>query len=211
MTAEAASQETPAKVTHTGGVQYLSKRDPPLTLEVVDYDPSWPAQYEELRARIDAAMGPAALSISHVGSTSVPGLAAKPVIDVDIIVADIRDESTYVPALENAGFQFLLREPDWYEHRLFVNYNPQANIHIWTPTSGQITRHRAFTAWLKAHPEDLEKYAQAKKESCDLAKEHGEGVNQYADRKNEVLVEIMTRALAAVGETMKSTGPRVAV
>lgn len=210
MTAET-TEGTSAKIIHTGPVQYLSQRDPPLALEVVDYDPNWPAQYEALRARIAAAMGPAALSISHVGSTCVPGLAAKPVIDIDIIVADIRDESTYVPALEKAGFQFLLREPDWYEHRLFVSYNPSANIHIWTPTSGQITRHSAFTAWLKAHPEDLEKYAQAKRDACKEAQEHGETVNQYADRKNAVLKEVMTRALAAVGHTMQSTGPKVAV
>ena len=211
MTAEATTEASPAKAIHTGGSQHIAERNPPATLEMVDYDPCWPSQYQELRERIAAAMGLAALSITHVGSTCVPGLAAKPIIDIDVVVADIRDESTYVPALEKAGFQFLLRQPDWYEHRLFVNYKPEANIHIWTPTSGQITRHSAFTAWLKAHPDDLERYAQAKREACKLAKEHGENADQYGDRKNAVLKEVMTRALAAVGETLQSTGPRVAV
>lgn len=207
MIADAAPETTlddaPAKTVQSGS-QYLSERTEPAAIEIVDYDPAWPAQYERLQTRIAAALGTTALSITHVGSTSVPGLPAKPVIDVDIIVADICDESTYVPALEKAGFQFFMREPDFYEHRMFVDYNPQANIHIHSPTSGQVMRHTAFTTWLKNHPEDRNLYAEIKRKASKEAIENSEDVNQYNARKSAVLQQILARAMAAVDKTDKT-------
>ena len=90
----------------------------PITL--AEYDSAWPVLYEREAARIRAALADRALLIEHVGSTSVPGLAAKPHIDVLLAVADSSDEASYVPALEDAGYVLHIREPGWHEHRAFT-------------------------------------------------------------------------------------------
>src|SRR5262245_61442127 len=86
---------------------------------IVDYDPEWPALFEREAARLRAALGPKALLVEHAGSTSVPGLAAKPRIDVILAVTDSSDESAYAPELIAAGYRLVIREPDWFEHRVF--------------------------------------------------------------------------------------------
>jgi GrpB-like predicted nucleotidyltransferase (UPF0157 family) len=96
------------------------------TIELAEYDPEWPRLYAREEARIRAALGPKALLVEHVGSTSVPGLAAKPLIDVVLVVRDTRDEEAYVPPLESAGYVLRIREPDWFEHRLFKG--PDTNV-----------------------------------------------------------------------------------
>ena len=88
------------------------------TIDLVEYDPEWPRLFEREAERIRDALGAKALRIEHVGSTSVPGLAAKPIIDIDLVVADSSDEDAYVPQLEAAGYVLRIREPDWFEHRL---------------------------------------------------------------------------------------------
>jgi GrpB-like predicted nucleotidyltransferase (UPF0157 family) len=86
---------------------------PATGIEVADPDPAWPRQYDHLAGRIRQAMGWRALQLEHVGSTSVPALAAKPVIDIDLTVADPDREQDYVPALETIGFRLVIREPWW--------------------------------------------------------------------------------------------------
>ena len=85
---------------------------------LVDYDPRWPQWFEESAERIRDALGDKILGLHHVGSTSVPGLAAKPFIDINLVVADTTDEEAYVPQLEAAGYVLRVREPDWFEHRI---------------------------------------------------------------------------------------------
>src|SRR6188472_1450231 len=82
---------------------------------LVPYDPSWAARFERERRRIAAALGPCALRLDHIGSTAVVGLVAKPIVDIDISVADVEDEEAYVPALERAGYRLRVREP---RHRM---------------------------------------------------------------------------------------------
>lgn len=209
MTVVATSDHVGAKVPISGQLQFLSQRSVPHPLEVVQPDPSWPAQFEHLKARIVTALGSSLLAVSHVGSTSVQDLPAKPVIDIDVTVTDIQNESTYAPALEAAGFQFLHREPCWNQHRMFCNYDPAANMHVFGPESHELIRHEALRDWLATHPEDREIYARAKMEASKKALAIGEDVNQYNDRKAAVLQGILVRALAAVGQTMESTCGRL--
>jgi GrpB-like predicted nucleotidyltransferase (UPF0157 family) len=167
---------------------------PPKPIEIVDYDRSWPDAFASIAQCIKSALGPTALSVSHVGSTSVPGLPAKAVIDVDLVVPDPTAEDEYVPALKAAGFQFLFREPNWYEHRFFGLAEPYANVHVFGPGAAELSRHQRFREWLLSHPDDRELYVRAKREAARESRENGESVQGYNFRKEGVIEEIMVRA-----------------
>src|SRR5919199_1912063 len=164
-------------------------------IQIVDYDPKWPRLFEREAERIQAALGDRVLSIEHVGSTSVPGLAAKPRIDVLLVVADSADESAYVPALEAAGYVLRIREPDWYEHRVFKGPDTDINLHVFSPGCPEIERVLLFRDWLRAHPADRELYARTKRE---LARQHWQYTQHYADAKSEVVEALIARARADV-------------
>ncbi|MBL6852888.1 MAG: GrpB family protein [Alphaproteobacteria bacterium] len=160
---------------------------------IVDYDPAWPRQYDEQERRIRAALGDTALLVEHVGSTSVPGLPAKPVLDINLVVPDTTREADYRPALGAAGFRFFLREPDWFEHRLFKGEAPSTNLHVFPQGCPEVNRMRLMRDWLRQSPEDLTLYADAKRR---LAQQPWEFVQQYADAKSEVVATIMSHAEA---------------
>ncbi|MEX8057689.1 GrpB family protein [Microbacterium sp. 16-032] len=163
-------------------------------IEVVDPDAAWPGVFEMLRSRIDGALGDRVLAIEHVGSTSVPGLAAKPVIDIDLTVADTDDEDAYVPALEALGFVLRVREPWWLGHRCLVSAEPAANLHVWPPDSPEAARHRLFRDWLRADEADRQRYAAVKREVA------ADGLmSEYNACKEGVIREIYARAFAAAG------------
>jgi GrpB-like predicted nucleotidyltransferase (UPF0157 family) len=161
-------------------------------INLVEYDPDWPAQYEAVAARIRAAIGDAAVVLEHAGSTAVPGLAAKDQIDVVLGVPDSTDEASYVPALENAGFEFAIREPEWFEHRLFRGRDPKVNLHTFSADCEEIGRMLAFRDWLRTHPEDRGLYEREKRR---LAEQTWTTVQDYADAKTDVVREIVGRAL----------------
>lgn len=168
---------------------------PPSTGEevvLVDYDESWPAKYARQESRIRAALGEVALEVHHVGSTSVPGLAAKRVVDVVLVVADPADETAYVPALEAAGYVFHVRERDWHEHRLFRGREPRVNLHVFGPDCEEVVRMLAFRDHLRRDEGDRELYERTKR---DLAGRGWDRVQDYADAKSEVVADIMERAL----------------
>lgn len=184
-------------------------------LEIVSSHPQWPEFFEGFKGRILAAFeapGPHEtghlaeekvdiLAISHVGSTSVPRLPAKAVIDIDLILTDntLSSEAFYVPRLEAAGFQFLLREPAWYEHRFFVASEPMScNLHVFGPKCAEVERHRIFRDWLREHDDDRELYARTKVECAAKSVEHGEDIMAYTARKEGVIQEILARAFAAL-------------
>ena len=171
----------------------------PSPIAVVDADPSWPAQFDVLAERVRLALGDRVLALEHIGSTSVPDLAAKPVIDIDLTVADSRDEPAYVPALERAGFAFIVRERRWHEHRLLVATSPAANLHVWSPDSPEAIRHVMFRDWLRDHPDDRALYADAKRVSADTANAAGEAVMAYNLRKQPVVRDILDRMFRAHG------------
>ncbi|KAL1877391.1 hypothetical protein Daus18300_002375 [Diaporthe australafricana] len=216
---------TPAEITRlvsvdfdAAAVQRISHRAVPQQPPTIQPpDPSWPLAFAGLESRIRGALAPGGVlvSIAHVGSTSVPGLPAKPVIDVDVVVADPTDEAAYVDALvgegwegtgtgmgaegKGAGLQFILREPEWHQHRFFVSTDPVANVHVFGPGCPEAVRHRIFKEWLLEHPEDREKYAAVKHEAAAASREAGETVQDYTLRKESVIWEILNRAFKAQG------------
>ena len=173
-------------------------------IELTVYDPTWPAQYEGVAARIRAAIGGTAVVLEHAGSTSVPGLAAKNQIDVVLGVPDSTDEAAYVPALEAAGFEFAIREPEWFEHRLFRGRDPKVNLHTFSADCEEIGRMLAFRDWMRTHPEDRERYEREKRR---LAEQRWNTVQDYADAKTEVVREIVGRALAADSTDVHGNDP----
>jgi GrpB-like predicted nucleotidyltransferase (UPF0157 family) len=156
-------------------------------------DPQWPAYFSRLEARIRAALGEIALLIEHVGSTSVPGLAAKPIIDIVLVVPDSTDEQAYVAALEGAGFVLRIREPDWYEHRLFKTPEADSNIHTFSKGCEEVDRMLAFRDWLRGNEADRRLYEETKKQLADQIWRH---VQNYADAKSAVVQDILSRAMA---------------
>jgi GrpB-like predicted nucleotidyltransferase (UPF0157 family) len=166
---------------------------PPTYREIVlaEYDPEWPRWFERAEKQIRDALGDAVLQLEHVGSTSVPGLAAKPLIDINLVVADTTDEAASVPKLEAAGYVLRVREPDWYEHRLLRGQDPPVNLHVFPPGCEEVERMRVFRDHLRANEADRELYASAKRE---LAAREWKYVQNYADAKSEVVQEILARA-----------------
>jgi GrpB-like predicted nucleotidyltransferase (UPF0157 family) len=182
------------------GVEWVGEDPVRSTIEIVDPDPAWPAHYAELAARVRRALGAAALALEHVGSTSVPDLPAKPVIDIDLTVADPRDEGAYVPALEREGFRLRLREPGWHEHRLLVTTSPPpANLHVFGADSPELVRHRMFRDWLRDHPDDRAQYAAIKRSSATASNAAAEAAVDYNRRKEPVIRDILDRMFRANG------------
>lgn len=155
------------------------------------YDPAWPQLFVREADRIRTVLGDTALRIEHVGSTSVPGLTAKPIIDILLVVADSADEPSYVPAMETAGYVLRIREPDWFEHRLFKGPDTDINLHVFTAGATEIDRMLRFRNRLRDSDADREYYARTKRE---LARRTWRHVQHYADAKTEVVREIMSRA-----------------
>lgn len=168
------------------------RADGPVRL--VDPDPEWAAQYAQQEARIQAALGPRAVRVEHVGSTSVPGLAAKPVIDIVLVVTDSADEAGYVPDLEAAGYTLQFREPDWYEHRFLRDHDPDVQIHVFSVGSPEVERMLLFRDRLRIRSEERELYERTKR---DLAVRRWAYVQDYADAKSAVVEEIISRAQAS--------------
>jgi GrpB-like predicted nucleotidyltransferase (UPF0157 family) len=182
-----------------GADPWVAGATPAVGVDVTDPDPAWPRRYEELAGRIRAALGWKALVLEHVGSTSVPGLAAKPVIDIDLTVADPGREQDYVPALETIGLRLVIREPWWYGHRLLRTDEPACNLHVFGPDSPEPVRHRIFRDWLRGNPAERDRYAAVKRQAASAANARGEHVMQYNARKEPVIREIYHRAFVAAG------------
>jgi GrpB-like predicted nucleotidyltransferase (UPF0157 family) len=172
-----------------GGV--APRHDKPIHL--APYNPEWPAWYEREATRIRTALGDRVRQLHHAGSTSVPGLSAKPVIDIILAVADSSDENAYVPDMVAAGYRLTLREPDWFEHRLFKGPDTNLNLHTFTEGSPEIRRMLAFRDRLRSHPDELAEY-QATKQA--LAGRTWAYVQDYADAKGAVVEGIIARAIA---------------
>lgn len=159
---------------------------------LTEYDVAWPDEYARQQQRIDAALGDAHIEVHHAGSTSVPGLAAKAVIDVILVVPDPADEAAYAPGLQAAGYTFTLREPEWHRHRLFKDRSPRVNLHVFGPGCTEVARMLAFRDHLRSDPSDRALYERTKRA---LAGQEWTRVQDYADAKSEVVGEILARAL----------------
>jgi GrpB-like predicted nucleotidyltransferase (UPF0157 family) len=182
-----------------GASPWVAGAEPVEQVVVVEPDPAWVVWAAELQSRIRAALGWRALRMSHVGSTSVPGLPAKPVIDLDLIVADPGDEAAYVAMLDAIGFELIVREPWWYGHRLLRATTPRANVHVFGYDSPEPIKHRLFRDWLRATATDREWYGRVKQQAAEISRSRGEGVMAYNARKEQVIREIYRRAFIATG------------
>jgi GrpB-like predicted nucleotidyltransferase (UPF0157 family) len=160
-------------------------------ISIVEYDPRWPELFRQQAERIRSALLDRALQIEHTGSTAVPGLAAKPIIDITLAVDDSANEAAYVPALEGAGYVLKVREPEWHEHRMFKGPDTDVNLHVFSEGCPEIGRILRFRDWLRTHPEDRELYARIKRA---LAQEEWKSVDEYASAKTAVIEEILARA-----------------
>ena len=161
-----------------------------MRIVIAQYDPAWPIRFEHEREQIVSALGERALEVHHIGSTSVPGLAAKPIVDIILVVTDSADEPSYLPQLEAAGYELRAREPDWHEHRLVRTPAHDVHVHIFSDGSSEIARHVAFRDWLRTHDDDRALYERAKR---DLATRDWPTMQHYADAKNEIVGDITAR------------------
>jgi GrpB-like predicted nucleotidyltransferase (UPF0157 family) len=162
-------------------------------IELRDYDPCWPDRYVEHASRVRMALGERAVRLEHVGSTSVPGLVAKPIIDIVLEVPDSADEAAYVGDLEAAAYMLRIREPDWFKHRLFNTARQDVNLHVFSAGCSETERMVRFRDWLRANTPDRELYVRTKRE---LAMRNWKHMQQYADAKTDVVEKIMARAMA---------------
>jgi GrpB-like predicted nucleotidyltransferase (UPF0157 family) len=172
-------------------------RNAPIVL--VDYDPRWPAMFDREASRIRAALASLAIRLEHVGSTSVPGLAAKPIIDIVLGVPDSADEVAYVPALEAAGYVLHNREPGWLEHRMFKGPEADINLHVFSAGEAEIDRMILFRDWLRSHDDDRDAYVRVKRQLAQRSWPH---VQYYSDAKTGIVQQIMARATAQRGGTL---------
>lgn len=182
-----------------GQSPYIPGAGPSHHVEIVDPSEAWPEWFDLLAERIQGALGWRALEIEHVGSTAVQGLPAKPIIDIDLIVADPNDESSYVPALERVGFELRVREPWWFGHRVLRHLEPTCHLHVFGYDSPEVVKHRIFRDWLRANQSDRDLYADTKRAAAALARNAGEHSMQYNARKERIIREIYHRAFVATG------------
>jgi len=167
----------------------------PLTgpIPFVEYDPEWPRLFQREEARIRSILGDRVVRLEHTGSTSVPGLAAKPIIDITMAVADVLDEPAYAPDLEAAGYRLSIREhePEWFDHRAFKGPDTNVNLHVFSAGCREVDRMVGFRDWLRTHDDDRALYESTKR---DLIKREWTFVQNYADAKGEVIEAIAARA-----------------
>jgi GrpB-like predicted nucleotidyltransferase (UPF0157 family) len=157
---------------------------------VVDYDDAWPRRYAEIRAELAPALAGTARRIAHIGSTAVPGLAAKPVIDVVVTVDDPDDEAAFAPPLQAAGYVLRVREPG---HRMFRTPARDVHVHVYRDGAPEVRDYLDLRDWLRESAEDRALYAATKRR---LARREWSDRNHYADAKTDVVLAILGRARA---------------
>ena len=201
-------------MTEPAGPSHPKQDEPPARVFLAEPDPAWVEQYAEEEQLIRSALGATLRTIHHAGSTAVPGLPAKPVVDIVLTVPSPADESSYVALLETAGYTFAHREPEWHEHRLLkkgtphlpydeVRERPRVNLHVFPEGCEEVRRMVAFRDWLRVDAGDRQLYADAKRR---LATRSWQRVQDYADAKTDVVAMIMERALAAADQSSKGDG-----
>ncbi len=158
---------------------------------IVDYDPAWSRRFEIERQKIIGALAGRALAVDHIGSTSVPGLAAKPIVDICLTVTDSSEEASYLGDLQAAGYELRVREPDFHEHRMVRSSGHDVHVHVFTQGSEEIASYLVFRDWLRENAVDRELYASTKRQ---LASQDWPTMQDYADAKTDVVNTILGHA-----------------
>jgi GrpB-like predicted nucleotidyltransferase (UPF0157 family) len=158
-------------------------------VRLAEYDPAWPALFDREAARIRQVLGGRVELLEHIGSTSVPGLAAKPIVDILLVVTNPADEDGWVPPLEQAGYRLVIAEPDR-RHWAFKGPDTDINLHVRAGDSPETARNLRFRDQLRASPADRSRYEAVKRE---LAARHWTWIQQYADAKSDVVEDILRR------------------
>ena len=158
------------------------------TIYLSEYDPQWPELFTNEKKRIQSVLGECILQIEHVGSTSIPGLIAKPIIDILLVVLNSSDEFSYVPQLESSGYTLRVREPDWFQHRLLKGQNPAINLHVFSKGCSEIEKMLLFRDYLRTNTQARDLYANTK---LELAKKTWKYIQDYASAKSEVIEGIV--------------------
>ncbi len=159
------------------------------TVVIADYDPGWPRRYEEQAARIRAALGDRVQRIDHIGSTSVPGLGAKDVVDICVVVADPEDEGAYRADIEVLGYELRVKEPG---HRAFRTVARDVNLHVYGADSDEPAKYLLLRDWLRRTPEDCRAYEDLKRR---LAGDRDD-VSFYAEAKGALIAEMLAKAVS---------------
>lgn len=160
------------------------------TIFLSEYDSQWPEMFDREKTKIQNALGPQVLLIEHAGSTSVPGLIAKPIIDIILVVKDSANETSYIPQLESIGYILRIREPDWFEHRLLKGPDFPVNLHVFSQGCSEVDRMLLFRNYLRSNSEAKELYASTKRKLAQKVWKH---VQNYADAKSEVIKTIIDK------------------
>ena len=160
---------------------------------IYEYSGEWAAKFRLHKAIIANALGEIALRIEHIGSTSVPGLGAKPIIDILVVVPDSGDEDTYLSSLESAGYELRVREPEFDEHRMVRTPDKDVHVHVFSPNSKEIEKYLVFRNWLRQNVKDRARYESVKR---SLAERDWNDMNKYAEAKSEVVESILSLAMS---------------
>jgi GrpB-like predicted nucleotidyltransferase (UPF0157 family) len=174
----------------TGLIGGVEKR----LIEILDYDPDWSKKFEMHADLIRKSLGKAAVSVEHVGSTSVPGLAAKPIIDILVVVEESADEDSYLPLMEGAGYVLRVREPDFHEHRMFRTPARDVHVHVLCRGSREVDRMLTFRDRLRSNVGERKEYEAVKR---SLASQSWPDMNAYAAAKSETVERIIAAAESA--------------
>jgi len=161
-------------------------------IEVHDYDPQWPERFKVERDQIKEALGPVAKDIQHVGSTAVPGLAAKPIIDIVVAVGDLSDADAYFPGLTSLGYSNVPHDEDAWRRFFFKGMPRTHHVHVVNYGSWTHWKHLLFRDYLQDHPCTLEEYECLKR---ILAKRYRDDRAKYLEGKSDFIDSVNARAV----------------
>lgn len=161
-------------------------------VHISPYDAKWPYLFKRESEKVRYALGDRVLLFEHIGSTAVPGMAAKPCVDLLLIVADSADEPSYLPDLQRAGYSLVITEPDWYEHRVLKGPDINLNLHVFGEGCEEAERMRLFRDHLMTDADARERYTAVKHQ---LAERTWTRIQDYADAKTPIVEEILAEAV----------------
>lgn len=167
----------------------------PSPVIIVEYDLAWPVQFEKIKTTVLARLGPVAVAVEHVGSTSVPGLAAKPIIDIDVVVPDESDVPAAIRLLRTLGYE---HEGDLgitgrEAFSVPIGATPH-HLYLVTASSRELKRHLAFRNRLRADPEAAREYEALKRR---LAAQFGADRSGYSESKSTFVEKLLARGLGS--------------